>query len=148
MSDEENMQSRIDEIAGLIKAAVPNADKSLYGDPWSGFGSATWAPARDKNTDYSQWGRWEVWEHCRIGRIDEMTVGPIPTGTWVAWDSKANLCQVGNRDDMPSKRQAELMAAMSNKGRPTRIVHKDGSVESSAIETVEAQHWAARQAGR
>lgn len=145
ISEDEIMQGRIDQITGLIKAAVPEADPSLHGDPWAGFGSATWAPARDANADYSAWGEWEVWEHCRIGKLDTMTVGAIPTGAWVAWDTVTNTCQVGNRGDMPSKLQAELMAAINNKGKPTRVIYKDGTFEASSVDTEEAQRWAQRQ---
>jgi hypothetical protein len=145
ISDDEIMQSRIDDIAARIKAVVPNADPSLYGDPWSGFGGATWAPARDAKTDYSQWGTWEVWEQCRIGRVSEMAVGPIATGAWVAWDTTTNTLHAGTRGDLPSKRQAELMAAMGNAGKPTRVVYKDGSFEPSTVDNEEARRWAQRQ---
>jgi hypothetical protein len=145
MSDDEIMQGRIDHIAALVKAAVPDADKSLYGDPWSGFGSATWAPARDPSTDYSRWGTWEVWEHCRIGPVGPGLIGPMATGAWVAWDTVTNTCQVGGRGDMPSKRQAELMAAAHNAGKPTRVVYRDGSAEASTIDTEEARRWAQKQ---
>lgn len=145
VSDDEILQGRIDQITALVKAAVPDADPNLYGDPWSGFGGATWAPARDANTDYSRWGTWEVWEQSRIGKIDPMTIGPIATGAWVAWDTVTNTCHVGNRKDMPSKRQAELMAAINNGDKPTRVVYKDGAAEASEIDSGEALRWAQRQ---
>lgn len=142
MVSDETIASAIAEVERKILAAVPGAE--VTGNPFEGYATATWAPARDANTDYSGWGTWEVWEHCKIGRLDEMTIGPIATGAWVAWNSRTRESQVGNRGDLPSRTQAEMMAVLNNREKPTRVVHADGTTFASTIEFGEAKSWVDR----
>jgi hypothetical protein len=127
--------AQVREFHGDVQAEIRKWDPmAATGHPMESLGGATWAPARDAATDYSRWGDWEAWEHCRIGQTERATVGPIPTGAWVAWNAVTKETLLGNRTDMPSRIQAETVATLFNKGMPTRIVFRDGTAEASAVD--------------
>lgn len=103
-------------------------------------GCGSWAPVRAADFDASAWGDWEAWEHATFGELPNGCVGATRTGEWVAYDMKT-----GTHFGFPTREQAERLAVLRNENAPTRVVHFDGTAETSAIdydalhELVEAQ---------
>ncbi len=87
-------------------------------------GGGTWAPCRDPKADWSDWGRYEAWEHRAMKEIPERNVvAPVPTGDWILWDSRTGQ-QIGFGDKaaMTARQQAEMLAVLANEGDRTRVV--------------------------
>lgn len=106
-------------------------------------GGAEWAPLRNPKKDYSKWGRYEAWQYCKIGKINECLVGPVPTGDWIFWDSMAapGQGQLGfaTRSVLTAQQQAEILAVSQNQGKPTRVVYMSGECEASKYTLKDAQ---------
>ncbi len=95
-------------------------------------GGAVWAPLRNPKVNYAKWGVFEAWLCCRIGKINECTTGPIPTGDWVCWDSRTGqMIGFANKSALSAQQQAEILAVSQNQGMPTRVVNPFGSVTAS-----------------
>jgi hypothetical protein len=95
-------------------------------------GGAVWAPARNPKGDYSRWGVCEVWLNCRIGKINECTTGPIPTGDWICWNTATgHIMGFVNKQHLSAQQQAEIFAVLQNEGKPTRVVNPFGDITTS-----------------
>jgi len=96
-------------------------------------GGAVWSPLRNPKGDYSKWGVCEVWLNCRIGKINECTTGPIPTGDWICWNTvTGHIMGFVNKQALSAQQQAEIFAVLQNNGKPTRVVNPFGSVTQSS----------------
>lgn len=67
--------------------------------------------------DAERWGRWECWRDCKEGILENGTVGLVPTGDWIAWDSLS-----GTTIGFPQCTSAEQLCALQNDSKPTRVV--------------------------
>lgn len=95
-------------------------------------GGAEWAPSRNPKADYSQWGPYEAWLYCRIGKINPCLVGPVPTGDWICWNSQTGqIMGFTNKSTLTAQQQAEILAVSQNQGKPTRVVNPFGAVTAS-----------------
>jgi hypothetical protein len=95
-------------------------------------GGAEWAPRRNPKVNYAKWGVCEVWLFCRIGKINECTVGPVPTRDWVCWNSETGFTMgFVDKEKLSAQQQAEIFAVLQNGSKPTRVVNPFGSVATS-----------------
>ena len=103
-------------------------------------GGAEWAPRRNPKGDYSKWGTCEVWLCCRIGKVNECTTGPIPTGDWCCWNTETgHIMGFSNKEKLSAQQQAEIFAVLQNEGKPTRVVNPFGGVTTSSYTLREVQ---------
>jgi hypothetical protein len=101
-------------------------------------GSATWAPVRDPNADFSDWGDWEVWEECSIERVNNGTaVGPVPTGGWLSWHAPSKQILGVPPGATNARKKAEMMSVIQNAGRRTRVVLMNGDASASELNYAE-----------
>lgn len=118
----EATQSNIGIVSELILSANPGAGSSEIGGLFDGYGSVTWAPHRDPETDHSAWGRYEVWEHM-VPSSTPGIAGLVASGDWACWDSVTREAQLFiTKSVLSAKQQAEMQAVYHNGGLPTRVV--------------------------
>jgi hypothetical protein len=96
-------------------------------------GGGTWWPVRPSDFDDSAWGAWEAWEFMKIGELPNGAVGAIPTGEWIAWNSKTGAHLVCSAA-LNARFTAERVCVLNNHGAPTRIVFKDGAAVASDVD--------------
>lgn len=107
---------------------IVEALQSTMTDTFDMEGSGSWHPVRAADFDAAAWGQWEAWEHCKVGPLPSGSVGAIPTGDWIAINF-ADGFHLGFR----TRGEAEMMAVLQNQNAPTRVVSKDGTSETSAL---------------
>lgn len=82
----------------------------------SARGNVLFTPTRDPAAQQS-WGRWECWRNCTEGALENGTVGLVPTGDWIAWDSES-----GRVFGFPKQESAEQLCVLQNGDSPTRVM--------------------------
>lgn len=124
----EQSERSVEFVSTLILRDKPDATGDEIGGMFDAYGAASWNPQRAAGVNWSAWGRWEAWEHCKYegGRV-------VATGDWVAWDTASGQ-QIGFSDKSrySARRQAQMLAVYHNgAGAVTRVVSVLGFGASS-----------------